>query len=396
MFRIIDNKGLKLYNPIVKLNMRGVVFVRKKSSENKKMLPIIIVLIVITIIVAVAGVVIFKSLKAKPQDENINKEALLKEDVNEENVPKEKVDIIDINSKTRPYAIVVNNTPIAVKVQEGLNNAYVVYEIPTEGNTSRLLALFKDAPETLEIGTVRSARHDFVDFALESDAIYCCYGWSHYAEDDLKSGSIDYLQGLLGGPYYRNNPEGLASEHTVYTSIEKLNSAVKSQGMRSTSDNSVLLNYDVSDIDLSSIDNKQVANSVVITYGTASNTSKFMYNPETKMYTRYSAENKCVDYTTKEDITTKNIIVQKINYDKCDDNYYWDLYTVSSGEGYYITNGYALPIEWSKSNRKSKTKFIYKSGTVIDGKDVSVQEISVSDGRTWIEVQVTSQKLTIE
>lgn len=369
---------------------------RRKSNGNKKMLSMIIVLIIITIVVAVAGVVIFKNLKAKPQDGNKNKSALSNENVTEEDVPKEKVDIIDINSKTRPYAVVVNNTPVAVKVQEGLNNAYVVYEIPTEGNTSRLLALFKDAPESLAIGTVRSARHDFVDFALESDAIYCCYGWSHYAEDDLKSGSIDYFQGLLGGPYYRNNPEGLASEHTAYTSIAKLNEAVKSQGMRSTSDDSVLLNYNVSDTDLSSAENKQVANSVVVTYGTASNTSSFTFNPETKMYTRYSAGNKCVDYNTKEDVTTKNIIVQKINYEKCDDNYYWDLYTVSSGDGYYITNGYAVPIDWSKSNRKSKTKYTYKAGTVIDGKDVSGQEISVSDGRTWIEVQTVSQKLTIE
>ena len=31
----------------------------------------------------------------------------------------EKVDIIDINSKTRPFAISVNNTPVAVKVQTG-------------------------------------------------------------------------------------------------------------------------------------------------------------------------------------------------------------------------------------------------------------------------------------
>ena len=80
----------------------------------------------------------------------------------------------------------------------------------------------------------------------------------------------------------------------------------------------------------------------------------------------------------------------------CDDNYYWNLYTIGSGEGYYITNGYAVPITWSKSDRSSKTKYVYKTGTIIDGKDLSGQEISVSDGRTWIEVQTTSQKLTIE
>ena len=80
----------------------------------------------------------------------------------------------------------------------------------------------------------------------------------------------------------------------------------------------------------------------------------------------------------------------------CADNYYWDLHTIGSGEGYYITNGYAIPIKWSKSSRSAKTKYTYKSGTVIDGQDVGGQEISVSDGRTWIEVQTTKQKTTIE
>ena len=80
----------------------------------------------------------------------------------------------------------------------------------------------------------------------------------------------------------------------------------------------------------------------------------------------------------------------------CDDNYYWDLSTIGSGEGYYITNGHAVPITWSKSSRSSKTKYTYKAGTVINGKNVGGQEISVSDGRTYIEVQTTEQKLTIE
>lgn len=361
-----------------------------RKDNRKKNNKIIIISVLIIIILALIGILICKKHKdnntlATSEQENVADEAV-----------KEKVDIIDVNSKTRPYAMSVNNTAVAVKVQEGLNKAYLVYEIPTEGNTSRLLALFKDVKEDLTVGTIRSARHNFIDFALESDAIFCCYGWSHYAEDDMKSGSIDYFQGLFGGPYYRNNPEKLASEHTAYTSISKLDKAVKTKGIRTTSNDTILLNYNVSDVDLSSTQNNKVANTVIIPYGAAPQIASFKYNAETKMYIRYENGNKCVDHKTKESVTTKNIIVEKINYDMCDDNYYWNLYTIGSGEGYYITNGYAVPITWSKSNRSSKTKYTYKAGTVINGKDVSGQEISVSDGRTWIEVQTTSQKLTIE
>ena len=70
----------------------------------------------------------------------------------------------------------------------------------------------------------------------------------------------------------------------------------------------------------------------------------------------------------------------------CSDNYYWDLKTVGSGTGYFITNGYAVPITWKKDSRAGKTKYYYKDG----------KEIEVSDGRTYIELQTNSQNLTIE
>jgi len=359
----------------------------KKSNKNNKL---IIGIILIIVVLAIIGVIVTSALKSNNNENEINEEE------NTEVATGEKVDIIDVNSKTRPYAVVVNNTNVAVKVQEGLNKAYLVYELPTEGNTSRVLALYKDVEKDLVLGTIRSARHDFVDFALESDAILCCFGWSYHAENDMKAGSIDYLQGLYGAPYYRNNPENLATEHTAYTSISRLNSAVQSKKIRATSNDSILLNYDVDDVDLSLAQDPKSANTVIIPYGSSPQIASFKYDEVTKMYIRYEDGNKCIDYKTKEEITTKNIIVQKLDYKMCDDNYYWDLHTIGSGEGYYVTNGYAVPITWNKTGRSDKTKYTYKPGTVIDGKDVGGQEISVSDGRTWIEVQTTKQKITIE
>ena len=69
-----------------------------------------------------------------------------------------------------------------------------------------------------------------------------------------------------------------------------------------------------------------------------------------------------------------------------DDNYCWNLATVGKGEGYYITNGYAVPIKWSKADRRSKTVYTYEDGT----------EIEVSDGRTYIEVSDVSMNVNIE
>lgn len=364
--------------------------------KNKNKIILLIISIVVILIITIVCISMFLLNK---KDKNLDIDNIENDnniDENEEDIIDKNIDIVNISSSSRPYAVVVNNTPVAVKVQEGLNKAYLVYEIPTEGNTSRLMALYKDAPSDLVIGTIRSARHNFIDFALESDAIFCCFGWSHYAQDDMKKGSIDYIQGLYGQPYYRNNPEGLALEHTAYINMSGLIDFASSNGIRTTSDKSVLLNYHTDDVNLSLLDEKIVANTIIIPYGAAPNITTFKYNNETKMYSRYENDIECIDHNTKESVTTKNIIIQKIGYSMCADNYYWNLSTVGAGEGYYITNGYAIPIIWNKSTRESKTKYMYKEGTIIDGKDVGGEEILVSDGRTYIEIQPTNQNLEIQ
>ncbi len=350
--------------------------------KNKKV--IIGICIALFVIGIVAGLVFGLS---KNKKENNEPEVAEENQIEVTPTPEEeKVDIVDLKSTDRPFAITVNNTPVAVKVQEGLNKAFLIYELPTEGSTSRLLAVFKDVKD-VNIGTIRSARHNFIDYALESDAIFVAYGWSHYAEDDLKkNNSINYIQGLFGGPFWRSNPENLVSEHTAYTSIAKLRDNATKKGYRTTStgEKSTVLKYNVEDVDISKKTNAQVANTVDIPYGAGFRT-KFEYDKDKKEYKRIENGVANVDYKTKEQFTAKNIIVQKIEYNVCDDNYYWNLHTTGSGKGYFITNGYAVPIKWSKANRSAKTKYTYEDGT----------EIEVSDGRTFIEVQTNAQKLTI-
>lgn len=352
--------------------------------KNKKMLLIILVIAIVLCLTACLVVIILhNNEKNSVQSDNVQtaekEENYSQEDVN-------KVDIIDENSKTRPYAIVINNTPVAVKVQTGLNKAYLVYEIPTEGNTSRLMALYKDVEEDFTIGTIRSSRHNFIDYALESDAIFIHYGWSHYAQDDEKKGSINFINGLFDAPFWRDNPENLASEHTAYTSIAKLKENIKNKGFETEANDTILLNYNVEDVNLSQYSNSRQAKKVDIKYGGYGNITTFEYDETNKIYYRMEDNNYCIDHKTKEKVNTKNIIVQKINYSVCSDNKYWDLKTIGSGEGYFITNGYAVPITWKKDSRKGKTKYYYKDGT----------EIEVSDGRTYIEIETTNQGLDIE
>ena len=294
-----------------------------------------------------------------------------------------KLQIIDEDSNSRPYAVVINNFPKAVKVQTGLQDAYLIYEFPVEGGMSRSLALYKDK-QTAKIGTVRSARHNFLDYALENDAIFVHYGWSVYAKDDISKLKIDSINGLYHSPFWRENPEKLATEHTAYTSLVKVSEFASKKKIRTTTDVKPPLSYTTEVVDLSNDSSSKVANDIVVPYS-SSYKVKFTYDKDTKRYVRYVNDKVHDDYFTDAEYTTKNILVLKIDYGKTDNDYYLELKNVGSGKGYYITNGYAKEITWKKDSRSSQTTYQYSDGS----------DVKISDGNTYIMFQSNNQKLTL-
>lgn len=332
------------------------------------------------IIVVIALSFVGCGKKEEPTKNEENKEEKKEEPV------VSKFKIYDTTTKSRPYAISVNNTNVAVKVQEGLNKAYIVYEIPTEFHTTRLLALFRDVND-VNVGTIRSCRHNFLDYADENDAILICFGWSHYAEDELNKGGTDFMNGnesKWASAFWRSNPEKLDREHTAYTSLAKITDFTQKNNYRLTSDETQLLNYNAEEITLDNIEGNTSATVVTIPFG--GTTAKFNYDANTKMYTRVVNGVTNKDHNTKEAFTAKNIIIAKIGHSMTSDNYYWDLKNTGTGKGYYITNGKSVPITWKKDSRKSKTKYFYQDGT----------EIQVNDGRTYIELSPTDQNVSIK
>ena len=141
-------------------------------------------------------------------------------------VEKPKVKIIDVDSKSRPIAVSINNNHAAWP-QSGLQDAYIAYELIAEGGITRILAFFKDT-DTEKIGSVRSARHYFLDYVLENDAIFVHYGHSPQALSDIKSLSINNINGMYdSSAFYRDKTLKRASEHTAFTTMEKIRKTIK-------------------------------------------------------------------------------------------------------------------------------------------------------------------------
>ena len=115
---------------------------------------------------------------------NKKEESIPEEKEPEKTVEVKKLKIVDEESKSRPYAIMINNLGVARPLQSGLQDAYIIYEMIVEGGLTRYMALFMDQ-NTERIGSIRSARHYYIDYALENDAIYVHHGKSPQAQEDF-------------------------------------------------------------------------------------------------------------------------------------------------------------------------------------------------------------------
>ncbi len=299
-------------------------------------------------------------------------------------VDKPKVKIIDVNSKSRPIAVSINNNHAAWP-QAGLQDAYLSYELIAEGGITRILAFFKDT-NTEKIGSVRSARHYFLDYVLENDAIFVHYGHSPQALSDIKSLSINNINGMYdGSTFYRDKTLKRASEHTAFTTMEKIKNTIKSKGYRTETDNGTLLKYSAVNKDYSKDETSKTANKVSITYSDYQTTS-YEYDKENKVYKMYMSNKEHTDLVTNKQYTVKNIITYQVENSAIDKKGRQNLYNTGKGEGYFISNGIATKINWSKATRSAKTKY-----TLMDG-----SELVVNDGNTWIHIQPKNKTLKIE
>ena len=352
---------------------------RRKLRLNKKAKIIIVVLLLIVI-----GVLAFVLLT---QDKKSDKETpKQKKEITEE---EKKIQIVDLSSNSRPYAVMINNNKSVWGYQAGLQDAYITYEMIVEGGITRMMALFRDK-DTARIASVRSSRHYYLDYVLENDAIYAHIGWSPQAQSDIRTLGIDIINADNSSAFTWDSAlRNIAREHRAYTTMEKLKSVAEKKGYRTTTDQDLLLTYQADPLNLSSYEGAIPANTVRIPYSSSHLTS-YSYDSESKVYRRYQNHTEHKDYVTGEQYTAKNIITYKVHNYTLNDGYSGGrqgLNNIGSGEGYYISEGYAIPITWEKSSRSSQT--VYKVAS-------TGEELVVNDGNTFIQIQPDSQALTIE
>lgn len=281
----------------------------------------------------------------------------------------------------RPVAVMINNIDEATKQQAGTSAADVLYEAVVEGNITRMLGIFQDTSKIEKVGSVRSARHYYLDFANNFDAIYCHYGWSIYAEQRIKDGGIKTVNQNVGSGYFQDN--NYAAPHHIFASGETLEAGIAAVGAERNLpegyESCFAFNREDTDLEYGTIANKV---EIPFTYSKP----VLEYDSATKLYNKFQYGKEHTDANNGEQLKFKNILIQYCKYEDIEGGSGCQEVTLNGeGKAIYVTDGKAVNITWKRADASQQTKYYYEDGS----------QVKMNPGKTYIAVVPTNFDITL-
>lgn len=280
-------------------------------------------------------------------------------------------------AKKRPYAVMINNIEYAFKNQKGTSEADIIYEALAEGGIPRMMALYEDVQKVSQIGSIRSARHYYVQFANEWNAIFCHFGHTKYALSKIEKLKVDNLSGLSGiGSVVYARTNRLYAPHNVFTTGKKLIRGAGKMGY-SLRQNEKKMAEHFSFYEKETVLKKgKKAGSIVLPFSYYA-TCRLVYQKKEKKYFKYEYGKKHMDRGSGKQLAFKNIIVQLVKESNIDRNGYQTMeLSDASGNGYYISAGKQVPIRWKKKESTGQMAYYDKAGNLL----------KMNPGKTYIAV----------
>lgn len=318
--------------------------------------------------------------------------------------------------KRRPLAVVIENHQES-RPQSGISSADVVYEAVAEGGVTRTLSIFY-CNDAKTVGPVRSARVHFINLLREwgsfplyahvggancdattgsgcgngapADALGLIsdLGWGVY--NDLNQFSIPY-------PYFYRDYDrlpGVATEHTVYASTQKLwEYAAKNRKLTNVDEEGVAWNKKWTPwtfVDGAEVGKRGSISPVVYNFydtNTSDYGVKWEYDKNTNSYKRLNGGKAHLDFNTNKQLTAKNVFVIEAVESSANDDYpgghvVYDL--VGTGKLYAFQNGQVIKGSWEKDDLDSKMRFLDEKG----------KEIPIVRGQVWISLIPEGNEVT--
>lgn len=288
----------------------------------------------------------------------------------------------------RPVAVMINNVQNALP-QYGIAKADIIFEIPVEGDVTRLMALYADYTTVPKICAVRSCRYYFPAFSQGFDAFYVNWGIDDSISDYLEALNLDQYDGIAnaGGLFGRDQDRlnaGYSLEHTGYFDGTRFASVVQAEGRRTDlAEDKKGTAFQFNGL------NEQIkpgndCKTVNINFGAA--TATFTYDEAKKTYLKQINGQPQMDAKENTQLAFTNVFVLETDISVRDEighkNVDWD--GAVDSIGYYVSNGGVQQIRWSKdpNNENSYLRFY----------DLDGKEIKINRGKSYIAVNYRGQE----
>ncbi len=281
----------------------------------------------------------------------------------------------------RPVAVMVNNVDAALP-QYGISAADVIFEIPVEGDLTRLMALYGDYTQIPDVCSIRSCRYYYPILSSGFDAIYVHWGIDPtIATKTVNNMGLDHFDGdwYGDGAYFGRDQNrlnsGYAWEHTGVFHGKNLSELLESTDTRTDlKEDKLDTAFNFVAMDNTTAPAGETANSVRVDFG--ANYSTFRYDEKTHTYLKNYKDSAHMDAETNEQLAFENVIVLEteisIRDKKGRKNIDWQGGEDSSG--YYISEGKMQKITWSKADEYSPLKFFDEGGA----------ELQINRGKSYI------------
>lgn len=266
----------------------------------------------------------------------------------------------------RPLAFSINNHPDAVPAV-GISDADIIFEAIVEGGATRMMAIFQEVPNNdTPIGSIRSLRHNYIDFAIGYDAIIVHCGGTDRAANVLQSRGVPDIEAIswAGGLFYRDpwRDANMGYVHSLVTTGEVINDFLENDAsFRTEHEEDYRCNMLFSNEPL--VVNGEVMTEMDVFFGDYRH-SYFTFDAEENDYTMEEYDQTYIDYATDEPIHFKNVVVIRTDVWEFD-GVHQDMALTGEGEGYFAVNGVCAPIKWSRADDYSQFIFTYPDGTPV-------------------------------
>ncbi|MEK7121238.1 MAG: DUF3048 domain-containing protein [Patescibacteria group bacterium] len=258
----------------------------------------------------------------------------------------------------------------------GISQADIVFEMPVDPTgITRFMAVFQ-CEKPKEIGSVRSARNDFIPLAAGLETIYAHWGGEHGALEKLDARIIDNIDAMKyeGTVFYRK--AGIRPPHDGFTNLDLLTK--KAQDLKYDFKNN-FSGYPHQDKE----PKKNLSNltdQINVNYP-GPHTVRWTYDSGTNLYSRYRNGNAEIDKDNGQ-IVKAGVVVVMNTTSKFLKEQYISVDVRGEGVAQIYQNGSVINGKWSKNSSQLDSKLYFY--------DDSGKEIQFAPGKIWVEI-VTNQ-----